>query len=183
MPTPPCPAVRELNRTLSSSIPFLAGTYREHNGRFLPRLQWRKDGTLNRHDAGLALDVILFYSVRRERILAENLMATFVDLQSEMRWLSAIYKDVVISGSGVARHYTQDRAHYTHVHIDWMNYSLYLGAGRKSIPWPAEAFTTGFSGTLSATLTELNRAWESNELDEIDLMNIPRVIIGPIYTL
>jgi hypothetical protein len=179
----PCPAVEELLSSLRSSIPFLAGTYREHNGQHLPRLQWRLgDGTLNRHDAGLALDIILFNNVERERILAENLVATFVDFQSDMHWLSVIYKNVTISGTGVPRHYTQDTKHYTHIHIDWMRYELYVQTGRTSIPWSSEAYSRGFGATLSAVLVELNRAWEGNQLSRVDLMNIPTITVGPITT-
>jgi hypothetical protein len=179
----PCPAVEELMSSLRGSIPFLAGTYREHDGQHLPRLQWRLgNGTLNRHDAGLALDVILFNNVERERILAENLLALFVDFQSEMHWLSAIYRNVHISATGVPGSYTQDTRHYTHIHIDWMRYELYERTGRTSIPWSLEARTRGFGANLSAALVELNRAWENNQLSRIDLMHIPRVIIGPITT-
>ena len=179
----PCPAVEELRSSLRGSIPFLAGTYREHNGEHLPRLQWRLgDGTLNRHDAGLALDIILFNNIERERILAENLLALFVDLQSDMHWLSAIYRDVIISATGIPGNYTQDTRHYTHIHIDWMRYELYVRTGRTSIPWSPEAYTRGFGASLSAALVVLNNAWLANELSRIDLRHIPRVIIGPITT-
>ncbi len=177
---PPCPAVRELMATLRASVPFLNSTYPEHNGQQFPRLQWRKDGTLNRHDAGLALDIILFANVERERILAENLVWAFADHQSEMQWRSVIYKDVAISGSGVPVHYMQDRRHFTHVHIDWFDYGLYTGTGGTSIPWPPEAHTGGFGAILGPDLQGLSDDWDGGQLASVDLMHLPRIIIGPI---
>ncbi|MGA9994109.1 MAG: hypothetical protein WBP93_01790 [Pyrinomonadaceae bacterium] len=176
----PCPAVRELKRALRGSIPYLAGTYREHNGEHLTRLQWRKDGTLNRHDAGLALDIILFASVPSERVLAENLVTIFLDFHNEMRWLSIIYENVAFSSRGIPGLYLQDRRHYTHIHIDWFSFNLYERAHRRSIPWPAEANTSGFSALLSGALVELNAQWSRNALSSMDLMHIPRMEIGPI---
>jgi hypothetical protein len=165
---------------LQSSIPFLNATYREHNGAHLPRVQWRAGGGLNRHDAGLALDIILFANVERERILAENIVVMLNDNQPSMNWLSLIYEDVVISGNGVTRHYTQDRKHFTHIHIDWMRYELYLQSGKTRIPWSAEAYTRGFSASLSAELRLLNNDWESGQLSRVNLMNLSRITVGPI---
>jgi hypothetical protein len=167
----PCPAVKELITSLRC-LPYLVSNYREPKGVMLPRLQWRSTGGLNRHDAGLALDIILFANVRNEKILAQNLVKLFVENLSIIHWRSIIYEQVVFSSNGIPAPYTQDCKHVTHIHIDWLNYSLYEQTGRTSIPWSSEAYTSGFSGELVSKLILLENQWLKGELVELNLMNL-----------
>jgi hypothetical protein len=178
LPSEPCPAVKELTQVLGATIPFLAGTYNENvknktTGKWekkpFGRLQWRKDGTANRHDAGLALDVILFANVETERILGEHLCAAFRRYQYLMGWLGMIFMNVNVNGeTGGSNLYTDDEKHYTHIHIDWFKDAVRNNAGEVTdIPWPPTALTTGFADLMREFLTDLGDSWSKGELQRI----------------
>lgn len=149
----PSPAVTSLIRTLRI-IPALQGSYGT-KGHTLPRLQWRANGGLNRHDAGLALDIILFSAKESERIFAWRLADLFVLNKWEMGWSSFIYMDLTWGKSkDEPSPYTADKRHFDHIHIDWMDYAAYLETGKTGIPWSASAFTTGSDGGLLQSITD-----------------------------
>ena len=121
----PCPAVRTLAQVLLNNVPLLTETYVEVNGKPMPRLQWKKDGTLNRHDAGLALDLILFADRASEQQLAVEIVDAFLECRLAMQWYGVIYMHSQYDRNGGQKPYTDDDKHMTHIHIDWLNYSLY----------------------------------------------------------
>jgi hypothetical protein len=157
----PCPAVQELMDCLQNNVPFLAEQYHDGSGKYLPRLQWRKDGTLNRHDAGLALDMILYSTDFNENALALDLCYAFKKNQPLMKWRGMIYLHTYTDGLTLADSNWSADDHLYHVHIDWFDYSLYAGTGKTSIPWPPEAMTAGFSTNLGPDLATVYSAWSS----------------------
>lgn len=155
----PCPAVRTLAQVLLDNVPLLTETYVEVNGAPMPRLQWKKDGTLNRHDAGLALDLILFADRPSEQQLANEIIEAFLECRPEMQWYSVIYMNFQYDRNGNRSPYTETNKHMTHIHIDWFSDSLYVQAGKTSIPWPPQAYTTGFADTLTERLNRTYSEW------------------------
>jgi len=155
----PCPAVRTLAQVLLDNVPLLTETYVEVNGKPMPRLQWKKDGTLNRHDAGLALDLILFANRAAEQQLATEIVEAFLECRLEMQWYSMIYMHSQYDRYGGQQPYTDDDKHMTHIHIDWLNYGLYEQTGKTSIPWPPEAYNTGFADVLTERLNRTYSSW------------------------
>ncbi|MBC3788309.1 hypothetical protein [Spirosoma utsteinense] len=155
----PCPAVRTLTQVLLDNVSLLTETYVEVNGKPLPRLQWKKDGTLNRHDAGLALDLILFADRASEQQLANEIIEAFLECRPEMQWYSVIYMNFQYDRHGNRSPYTESDLHRTHIHIDWLNYSLYEQTGKTSIPWPPEAYRTGFTDILTERLNRTYSQW------------------------
>ncbi len=163
----PCPAVQELMQCLTDNIPFLGESYREVNGKYLPRLQWRKDGTLNRHDKGLALDIILFSEKFEEDQLAQSLIRVFKKDQYLLKWRGLIFKHTYVSGLTFAEQTWDADDHLNHLHIDWFDYSLYAATGKTDIPWPPEASTAGFSILLGFDLSYIYTCWLSNVSPDI----------------
>jgi len=157
----PCPAVKELMDCLKTNVPFLDETYKEANGKYLSRLQWQKDGTLNRHDAGLALDMILFSTNFDENQLALGLIQAFKKNRYIMQWRGLIYVHTYIDGLTMNEKRWGADDHLFHVHIDWFDYNLYANTGKTSIPWPPEAVATGFSTLLGADLSQVFNQWQS----------------------
>ncbi len=155
----PCPAVRTLAQVLLENVKLLTETYVEKNGKPLPRLQWKKDGTVNRHDAGLALDLILFANRADEQQLASEIVESFLECRPEMQWRSIIYMHFQYDRFGNQKPYKENDMHMTHIHIDWMDYDLYKQTGKTSIPWPNEACNTGFSDMLTERLNRTYSSW------------------------
>ena len=60
----------------------------------LPRLQSAPHaggaGSGDPHDAGLALDIILFASTEYERNLADQIVQAFLNMREDMRWAAVI---------------------------------------------------------------------------------------------
>jgi hypothetical protein len=176
LPTEPCPAVRELTNVLRETIPFLADTYLERSGsEYTPkagedwhktsgvkqynRLQWQSGSPLDRHMAGLALDIILWDTNPQERALGHHLFKTFLEYKHRMNWLGLIYQRVTVNNLGHPIPYNDNEKHKTHIHIDWLifgdvtweedkaHHKKLDSEGKpipKTIPWPRIAFTTGF---------------------------------------
>lgn len=182
----PCPAVMTLKNCLEQTVPFLTGQYTESNDSQQSRLQQGRDGGFNRHDAGLALDIFLFAEQwykdkkldwKNEKILGEHLVKAFVDYRNQMNWTEIIFQDVIFrhepddfnykSGS-----YAENRKHYTHIHIDWMDNSLKGVIKNPPIPWSAQAKLTQFSSSLMTRLTEVNEKWQKGYLSSMDLKSI-----------
>lgn len=175
-----CQAVRTLELNLKTSIPFLAGKYKEGNGKSYPRLQISGNP---RHQLGVCLDIIVFAAPygksidwEAEKKLGENLVKLFIDQKDIMKWTEIIYEDRLFWEPEYYKAYTKDRAHFTHIHIDWMTNSL-KGKGKSEdeiIDGSPQKDTNGFSATLSAKLDEINQKWESGGLSNIDLASITK---------
>lgn len=156
----PSPAVESLIRVMKT-IPVLQGYYTlKKGGKSLPRLQWRANGGLNRHDAGVALDIILFSKNSAEKNLAYQLADLFVGNKYEMGWSSFIYMDQIWEKTKTdPSSYTKDERHFDHIHIDWLDWNAYLDTGKKGIPWVGMANAAGSEGGLLMGVidNELNR--------------------------
>jgi hypothetical protein len=175
-----CPAVRTLDLTLRQSIPFLAGNYKESNGKELSRLQVSGNP---RHQLGVCLDVILFSAPwpydksvdwATEKRLGENIVRAFVDLKDSMKWTEIIFQDRLFWEPEYYTHYGADRKHFTHIHIDWMTNSL-KGKGKSEdeiITNSPLANTTSFSAALASKLSQINQQFESDQLSDINLASI-----------
>jgi hypothetical protein len=183
LPNQPCPAVNELMSCLETNIQFVNSRYGGINNQ-LPRLQWRSKGTLNRHDAGLALDIMLSADNPQEDLLAKNLVSFFLDYHDVLQWRGMIYRDVYFDGSKLKpQNYTQDRDHFTHIHIDWLDMKLVVkndDSSNFSIGWPQEAMANNFTDIISTSLSDLSQQFDNNELYEVDLWNIATITVGPI---
>src|SRR5215475_11524687 len=119
-----------------------------------------------RHTSGLAIDIMLDSTNATTRSRAEGMIAAFIKLNAKMMWSDLIYTDYHIptgrGGYGGTRlkpnPYTQDRRHFDHIHMDWVDFALKnAGAEYKRIPyrWSEAAKTTGFAGALYTELAAL----------------------------
>lgn len=185
-PAKPCPAVEELVNTLKKYPAFEGKNWFDA----LPVLQTTSAKDLDRHNAGLALDIILIspdhpalfrggaggkrtWNEAQEslceidQINAHQLVKIFLKLKGKMKFRSMIYEKVAWDSSKGLKpqKYTNDIEHYTHIHIDWLNYSLVTWKSGQpdgyavAIEWSDEASTTGFSGDLA---TELDSLFDSD---------------------
>lgn len=77
-----CPAVAELSYALQAVIPELQG-----NG--IGTI--RNDGS--RHTAGLAVDIMLDSTNEYEKMIADDIVAALIDMQSQIRWHDILYTD------------------------------------------------------------------------------------------
>jgi hypothetical protein len=177
-----CPAVKTLDLALRRSIPFLAGTYKEANGKALSRLQVSGNP---RHQLGVCLDIILFCNAwsfdksvdpEKEKKLGESLVRAFIDLKDEMKWTEIIFQDRLFWEPEYYIHYGADRKHFTHIHIDWMTNTL-KGKGKSEdeiITNSPQANTTGFAASLLARLDRINQQLENNQLSGLNLAGITK---------
>jgi hypothetical protein len=119
-----------------------------------------------RHTSGLAIDIMLDSNKAASRHRAEGMIAAFIKLNESMMWSDIIYTDYHIpagrGGYGGTRFkpnsYTQDRRHFDHIHMDWVDFSLKnAGAEYRHIPyqWSEAAKTTGFADALYKELAAL----------------------------
>jgi hypothetical protein len=173
-----CAAVRTLELNLKTEIPFLAGSYKEGNGKMLPRLQIPGNP---RHQLGVCLDIILFAAPSRkgidweaEKKLGENLVKLFIEQKDLMKWTEIIFQDRFFWEPEYYKAYNKDRLHFTHIHIDWMTNSL-KGKGKSEneiLDNSPQKDANGFSATLSARLAQINQQWKTGGLTNIDLASI-----------
>lgn len=188
----PCPAVLELKRSLEAAVPFLNGTYKDGKKHIiLGRLQPGSDGGYNRHDSGLALDIILYAADKdpkggglifdknvdwgKEKILGEHLVKAFVDFRTEMKWTELIYQNVIFKQEPFSKgSYTENYKHYTHIHIDWMDNDLKIKGKvwTKTVPWGEAAKTSNFLGAISGRLREVNEKWGKGYLSSLPPQNV-----------
>jgi hypothetical protein len=181
MPRPPCAAVRTLDSVLRGTFPLLAGSFKDVKG-VSQRLQ---TGGNPRHQMGVCLDILLFsrewkldpsVDWKREKLLAENLVRAFVDLKDDMKWTEIILQNRLFWEPEYYKHYTQDQAHYTHIHIDWMTNSL-KGKGKSEadiIALSPQAKNDGFRSTLTARLQGIKNQFDGDSLPVIDLAAIAK---------
>lgn len=182
MSRPACPAVRTLDSTLRTSIPFLNGTYKEANGTSLGRLQVSGNP---RHQIGVCLDIILFSApwpfdksvdYQAEKKLGENLVRAFIDFKEPMQWTEMIFQDRLFWEPEYYIHYGADRKHFTHIHIDWMTNSL-KGKGKSEediIANSPRANTDNFSSAIAGRLNELNQLFTNDGLSTINIASISK---------
>jgi len=178
-----CPAVSALKLALETAIPFLKGTYTEWNGTTPLRLQVPGNP---RHQMGVCLDVILFSDLSMskdktidwasEKKLGENLVKAFVDLKADMQWTEIIFQDRLFWEPEYYKHYGGDRAHFTHIHIDWMANSLKeLGKTEAEVlAGSPQKDNTSFSAALTARLNVLNTGFTAGTLAPINVATIPK---------
>jgi len=182
MPRAACPAVRKLDSLLRANFALLNGSFKDVNGKMSQRLQ---TGGNPRHQLGVCLDILLFsmawkldpsVDTKREKALAENLVKAFVDFKSDMKWTEIILQDRLFWEPEYYSRYTQDRAHYTHIHIDWMTNSL-KGKGRSEsdiIALSPQAKTDGFRPALTARLRGIRDRFDSGSLSAMNLAAITK---------
>ena len=176
-----CPAVRTLDLALRTSIPFFNGSFNDVRGGSL-RLQTAGNP---RHQMGVCLDIFLFSSPQaldksvdwqKEKKLGENLVRAFIDLKDEMKWTEIIFQDRFFWEPEYYKHYSQDRAHFTHIHIDWMTNSL-KGKGKSEdeiITNSPQANNTNFTAPLTARLAQINQQYTNGQLSGIDMASITK---------
>lgn len=176
-----CPAVNTLALALTNTIPFLKGEFRDVKG-MSRRLQ---TGGNIRHQMGVCLDIILFASPwyvdkgidwKEEKKLGENLVRAFIDLKDVMKWTEIIYQDRLFWEPEYYKPYTKDRAHFTHIHIDWMTNSL-KGKGKSEDEIINNSPTINnieFYSSLSARLDQINQQWNSGQLSSLNLATIAK---------
>jgi hypothetical protein len=121
----------------------------------------------------------LFSKTKTEDILAKNLVSFLLDYQDFIKWKSIIYRDVCFDGKTMKpQKYTQDKKHFDHIHIDWLDWSLVKkdSAGTvTSIGWPEEALTTGFEDVLKLSLSDISEQFNSGELPDLNLTSLVRM--------
>ena len=149
-----CPAIKELKEALLAAVPILSADA-------------KKIGTVrddsSRHTAGLAMDIMLNSRDSVEKSVADDLIAAFVKLHSQMKWYDLIYTDW---SGGKPFHFhipglppyggkngmlkknptseSLGKQHENHIHIDWFAFD--------KTKWPPQASTTGFKTGLVAEL-------------------------------
>jgi hypothetical protein len=182
MSRPACAAVRTLDSALRGTFPLLKGSFKDVNGKMSQRLQTSGNP---RHQLGVCLDIMLFsmpwkpdpgVDWEKEKRLAENLVRVFIDLKDEMKWTEIILQDRFFWEPEYYKHYSQDRAHFTHIHIDWMTNSL-KGKGKSEdeiIKLSPQTKTDGFGGSLITRLGRIRDQFDSDSLSTIDLAAIAK---------
>jgi hypothetical protein len=153
-----CPAAAELVRALQAVIPELRG-----NG--IGTI--RHDGS--RHTAGLAVDIMLDSTNDYEKMIADDIIAALIDMQSQIRWHDILYTDWLpgnrpfhfhIPGGGGGyggqcliknpnHDFALGIAHHNHIHVDWVDFSLRIPGDTVFVyDWPSDARSSGFAEDL-----------------------------------
>lgn len=184
MSKPACAAVKTLDSALRSTFPLLKGSFKDVNGKMSQRLQTSGNP---RHQMGVCLDIMLFsmpwkpdpgVDWEKEKSLAENLVRAFIDLKDEMKWTEIILQDRFFWEPEYYKHYTKDRAHFTHIHIDWMTNSL-KGKGKSEdeiIKLSPQTRTNGFGASLITRLERIRDQFDSDSLPTVNLAAIAKPI-------
>jgi hypothetical protein len=154
-----CPAVAELVRALRGVIPELRPNNKIGTV--------RSDGS--RHTAGLAADIMLNSANDYEKMIADDIIAALIAMQSQIRWHDILYTDWT-DGPGNGRtpfHFhipgggggyggkrleknnnpnqALGKAHENHIHVDWVDFSLRIPGDKVFVyNWPVDARSTGF---------------------------------------
>jgi hypothetical protein len=152
-----CPAIQELRDALLAGVPLLA-TNPSKIGTI------RADGS--RHDAGLAMDIMLDSRLPDEKAAADQVIQALVNTHGLMRWFDLLYTDWNLSKpiyfhipgmppfggpNGMLKKNPNNdkklgKAHENHIHVDWFDLN--------PTTWPPSAKKTGFKAAL---LSELNQ--------------------------
>ncbi len=120
-------------------------------------------GNLYEHTAGLALDIYRDAKNEAQRAQAHNLIRFFIATRDSLGWRNMFYEGWGFSRSGLVKGADN---HYSHIHIDWMDFSLltYEGADRfdrskwTEITWPPEASNVSTINT-EANADLVRAAW------------------------
>jgi len=161
-PNTECPAVREVVSALRTAIPMLA-----ERGRI---------GTIrhdaSRHTAGIAIDIMLHSRHSMEKRMADDIIAAFIELHSQIGWHDILYTDW--NADGTPFHFSIPGSsdyggrrlqknpntnialgleHENHVHIDWVDFSLRRRGDLILVyDWPPDAMRHGFADALQSRL-------------------------------
>jgi hypothetical protein len=152
---PESPAIAELKAALLAAVPLL----RANPGKIGTT---RPDGS--RHDAGLAMDIMLDSRDAAEKTVADRIIDAVVEIHARMKWSDILYTDW--NGSKASffhipgappfggpngmlkknpnKNLKLGQDHINHIHIDWWT-------GNATM-LPASANSTGFKTTLIAQL-------------------------------
>jgi hypothetical protein len=149
------PAIKELKEALLEAVPILKASP-------------GKIGTTrtdeSRHDAGLAMDIMLDSRDMTEKAVADDIIAALIATHAKMKWFDILYTDwngskpVFFHIPGMApfggpngmlnknpnKNVQLGTEHINHIHIDW-----WLGDPLK---WPPSASLTGFKTALVGEL-------------------------------
>jgi len=144
---PECPAISELKQSLKMAVPHIwIGRTTDTDG--------------SRHQAGLAIDVMLHSKSPDQKQVADGIIDALVDEHAQMGWFDLIYTDwnggrpsyfhipglppfggpngmLKKNPAGVAL----GHQHENHFHVDWW-------PGGHPTAWPATAKNTGFKTAL-----------------------------------
>jgi len=151
-PRPECPAVKELKLALKMAAPNI-------------RIGRTIDSDKSRHEAGLAMDVMLHSKIPDQKLVADAIIAALVGVHAQMGWFDLIYTDWDKAGNPFYFHIPGlppyggpkgrlkknptsaqlGREHENHFHIDWW-------PGRGTTEWPRTANNTGFKTALVAAI-------------------------------
>ncbi len=119
----------------------------------------REDGS--RHDAGLAMDIMLDSRAPDEKTVADEIIEALIAIHDQMKWFDILYTDwknskpsfFHIPGmppfggpNGMLKKNPNGNLqlgldHINHIHIDWW-------PGKGTTAWPPSAKTTGFKRAL-----------------------------------
>jgi hypothetical protein len=150
-----CPAIVELKAALLVGVPWLAAD---------PTKVGTTRGDGSRHDAGLAMDIMLDSRDIAEKAVADQIIEAVVQLHARMQWHDILYTDwnggkpffFSIPGNppfggpkGMLKKNPNNdlklgNEHINHIHIDWWS--------GNPTTWPPTAKTTGFKAALVGEL-------------------------------
>lgn len=120
--------VETTKRLLFENVSILQERYLEKAAKGGPRMMDRLQAAAGPHKsgddphiAGLALDIILFASDGRERFVADQLVQSFLDQRTAMKWISTIYNGAEWNSAGkkLPRGGDAVNRHVTHIHLQW----------------------------------------------------------------
>jgi len=181
-----CPAVMSLRSLLGGySDVFTPGMLGGMSG------YWNE---MNRHHAGLSVDIMLAPGNANLVKFGQNLFLLFMRMQSVMQWQGMIYQHVSVGPNNAPGEY-RGGDHVDHIHIDWhqpQNVTWFSPISsipwrRRSgvleqltpkqgskiasvIRWTSQAQTNFRQNTsLTSELDELIRKHRNNELESLDL--------------
>lgn len=148
---PDSPAIAELKAALLAGVPYLAAIPTKVG-------TTRPDGS--RHDAGLAMDIMLHSQDMVEKLVADQIIDAVVNLHPRMKWSDILYTDW--NGSNPVYFHipgappfngpngmlkknpnkkeSLGKAHINHIHIDWWT--------GNPTTLPPSSKTTGYKADL-----------------------------------
>ncbi len=150
-----CPAIAELKEALLEAVPLLKAD---------PTKVGTTRGDGSRHDAGLAMDIMLDSRDIAEKAVADQIIDAVIAMHGKMKWSDILYTDwngpqpfffhvpgappfggpkgMLKKNPNTKRQLGLD--HINHVHIDW-----WVG---NPTTWPASASLSGFKTALVSEL-------------------------------
>ncbi len=89
---------------------------------------------MNRHHAGVSVDIMLAPGNARLVTLGQNLFLLFMRMQTIMQWQGMIYQHVALGPGGAPGEY-RGGDHVNHIHIDWHHSRNVTWSPITTIPW------------------------------------------------